>query len=423
MFSALGIYSGLAAAGSYRDEASSSLTRLIHEALLQHPSLRAQASIVKASEAGVDGARWQYFPTPTISVEKAQTSQADPSYIGDKQVTVIGLRQPIWTGGRISAGVEKAQANAQRSASLLAETQQQITLRVIQSYAEWLSANQKQKIYSAGLATHEQLKDLVSRRVGEGLSAQSDLNLAEGRLSSIQADWLNASTQVTTSLSRLAQIIGRQIEMDEISENPAKALSVDESLADLLHQAENNAPVLQRARATALVQKFVIEEKQAEKSPEVFARLERQYGSYTLEGMNSDNRFFVGVATKFGAGLSTLSSISEAIHQYEASLADVETQQKLLNEQILVDYATLSQSASRLKALHQANDMSKQVLESWDRQFLSGRKSWQELMNAVREQVQSEVQITDAEVGQLLASWRLRVLTESGQSFMSSANR
>ena len=48
------------------------------------------------------------------------------------------------------------------------------------------------------------------------------------------------------------------------------------------------------------------------------------------------------------------------------------------------------------------------------RQFLAGRKSWLEVMNAVREIQQAESQLIEAQTNQMQLSWRLTILADGG---------
>ena len=51
------------------------------------------------------------------------------------------------------------------------------------------------------------------------------------------------------------------------------------------------------------------------------------------------------------------------------------------------------------------------VSDSYDRQFLAGRKSWLDVMNAARELSQNETQLADLLSTQLTATWRLAIYT------------
>ena len=49
------------------------LEALVLDALAMHPSTLSQRAQVASAMAGVEGARWQFYPTPSVSVETANT--------------------------------------------------------------------------------------------------------------------------------------------------------------------------------------------------------------------------------------------------------------------------------------------------------------------------------------------------------------
>ena len=66
----------------------------------------------------------------------------------------------------------------------------------------------------------------------------------------------------------------------------------------------------------------------------------------------------------------------------------------------------------RLQSLTSAMATTEAVADSYGRQFLAGRKSWQEVMNAAREEVQMLVQVADLQAAYLVISWRRTLLVE-----------
>lgn len=397
--------------------AANSLQSLIAEVLARHPQLAVQGAAVRAAEAGVDGAQWQFYPTPSVTVENAAANAGDTSYGGDRQVSILGLRQSLWNGGRLSANLEKAQATLALNTALLGESRQQLTLRVIQSYGDWLAAYEKKKVYATGLGLHQKMKEMVVRRVQEGQSAPNDQVLAEERLAMLEADALASATQKLTALLKLSQLAGRPLKDEELALRPATSGIAAPSLELLLRQAQEVSPTLARYRAIAQTQRSTLAERKADQWPEIYARLERQYGNFSVSGMAPETRAFVGLSSRFGAGLSNQSSIAEAQGQLDAALAEIDVQMLALQEQVMVDHTVLLQSEPRGLALQQSVANSRLVLQSWDRQFLSGRKSWQDLMNSAREHIQLEAQVADLEASRLVAYWRLITLTDSGQLF------
>ena len=155
-----------------------------------------------------------------------------------------------------------------------------------------------------------------------------------------------------------------------------------------------------------------IDERRAELAPEVYLRAERQYGNYSYRNASPENRLFLGLSSRFGAGLSSLSNVEAAQAQHQAALADIEVQSRALNEQVLADHALASSTQGRLAALKASLDAAVQVSESYDRQFLAGRKTWLDVMNAARELAQTELQLADIASAQVVLSWRLAILTQ-----------
>jgi adhesin transport system outer membrane protein len=346
-----------------------------------------------------------------VSVQNSLNPQSVAGFSGDSRVTVLALTQPLYTGGRLQAGVDKAEAVAKGASASLAEAQQQLAIRVVQAYGDWLSAYRKRLAYEMGQAQHTRLKGQVERRIHEGQAAASDLALAQGRLSSLEADLALAFTQEEVSLARLSQLLGQTVAVQSLTDSLAKALPVGPNISDLLAQAQSYSPALARARSNAQVQQAAIQEAQSATLPEVSLRLERQHGNFNLMGDPSQNRGFITISSKLGAGLSNFAVINEAVQRHAAALSDLDAQQRNLDEQVMTDHALLVTSQSRRQALQSSADLADQVLASWDRQYLSGRKSWQDLMNSAREQVQVQAQLADLEGTQLVASWRLALIT------------
>ena len=124
---------GLALCGSASLARAQGLDQLIAEVLTSHPAAQSQLALVDSAQAGLGGARWQFFPTPSATMETARTRDTDRLYQGDSRVATLRLQQPVWTGGRLTAGVQKAQASLAASETSLEETRQQLALRVVQS--------------------------------------------------------------------------------------------------------------------------------------------------------------------------------------------------------------------------------------------------------------------------------------------------
>ena len=117
------------------------LPPLMAEALVRHPQVRMQQALASAAGIDVDSARWQYFPTPSVSVERANSTN-DPALVNrDDPVTTLRLSQPIWSGGKLGANVTRATELKQSKEAAVLEARQQLSLRVLQAYTDWQLAH------------------------------------------------------------------------------------------------------------------------------------------------------------------------------------------------------------------------------------------------------------------------------------------
>ena len=387
------------------------LERLMALALASHPSAQSQRAQLQSAQSGLDSARWQFYPTPSIAVEQAHTASTDPSYRGDNRVATLRLQQPLYTGGRLSASMDKAKASLEIGQSALEEVEQQLGLRVVQAYGEWMSAHLKTQAQEKSVSTHIRLSEQVKRRISVGTSADSDLVLAMARLESVHAESQATRAQGEMALARLNQLLGSPVEIANLTALLASARELPADSQVLLAQALEKSPAIQKAKAQARVQEAVVLERRAELSPEVYLRLERQYGNFNLPNSSPENRLFFGLSSRFGAGLSSLTNVEAARAQHQAALAEIEVQSRNVAEQVLTDQALALSSARRLQAVQAALNANADVSASYDRQFLAGRKTWIDVMNAARELTQTEMQLADLQASLVAVSWRLAIYT------------
>lgn len=386
---------------------ATTLPDLIQASLFSYPSIRAQEALVRAAEGGASAARWQYLPTPSIGMERVASSAGSYSF-GDSTVATLRLQQPLWTGGRLTAGLAKAKAGVAVGLSSVDVARQDLALRVVQAYAEWSGGVARESAYEKSLQSHLQSQSQMLRRIKEGVSPQTDLLLVQGRIEQTRSELIVAQAQQSAALSRLSQMLARTVRADELRDSLAQPLPTGR-VQDMVASAQAGSPNVARLVATARMQQKVIDERRADLSPEVYLRMERQYGNFSFRGAAPENRLFFGVSTRFGAGFSAFSGVDAARASYEAALADIDTARVALSDQITADHLQLESGKQRLLTLKASLDSTVATSQAWNRQFLSGQKSWLDVMNSVREVAQVETQIADVNAAQLLLTWRLGV--------------
>lgn len=377
-----------------------------------HPSLQSQSRTIDGAQAELRGAQWQFYPTPSVSAEQVNAAKNDSLYSKDGRVTTFRLQQPLWTGGRLSAGVSRAEAAVAAAQAQLEESRQTLALRALQTWGEWKLGEQKVQIQREALQTHEQLRELIRRRVEAGLSAEADEVLAQSRLEQVRADLAAAQAQLAAALARFEHLAGQRLEPARLASFVVPPRPLGEDLSALLERAWHHSPTALKLQAQMKQQDMELQLRKAQLMPEVYVRAEHQQGSYSATGLSSTNRLFLGLSFSPGAGRSAAAGVDAVLARQQAMQAEMEVSRRSLNEQVSVEQIQLLSSQARERSLRASLGWTQAMVDSWARQFRNGRKTWVEVMNAARELAQAQAALADAEVGQRVSQWRLAVLAE-----------
>ena len=388
---------------------SQSLPELVSLAVHGHPTVAAANANIAAAQAEVDTANWQYYPTASVSVENAYASSSDQDYAGDDLVTRLTVQQPLWQWGAIDAGVDIAETRVQVENARKRQQQWQLAESVIDAYGKWVASYLNMRAWEAGLEDHEALLEQVSKRVRQGVSAQIDLALAQGRVAATEAEYLASKTGLKSALLELNQLTNSPLLNGDLADHIAVPQELH--LVDSLPLALAASPKVELARAEVRLAEQQNVQQEASLKPALYLRAEHQVNSFSTANAAPQTRVFVGFSGSSGAGLSFQSKQRGNVALLQAKQATLYAEQQA-TEQALENLQINAESIElRLDSLNMAMGTTEDVSSSYSRQFLAGRKSWQEVMNAAREKVQMQVQISDLEAAYLVSSWRYSLLT------------
>ena len=381
---------------------------LIVATIATHPNIQSVMAQREAALIDVETAKQQFYPTPSISLEQVRSSAADLSYGNQSNVQLYRVQQPLWTGGRLTAGLNKAQANAMAAGEGFRDVRQQMALRATQSWSDWYLASLRVKAQEKGVQTHRRLMGIIQRRVSEGAMAPSELNLTQSRLDQAMSQLQSFSAQMRVARLRVAQLIGRNLSVSDLPELSGEPVQCDaDTLKDRTIEV---SAALKKLKAQQDALGFELQERQAELMPELFMRLERQR-SPTAYGITSvtNDRIYVGLSSRFGAGLSNLTALESLSKRRDASQAEYEAVERTVIETVQSELEQLISTNAKLPLLRNALASTSETEKALDRQFLAGRRAWIEVLNAARETVQAEIELGDANASQVSSQWRLSI--------------
>lgn len=391
------------------------LPDLIALAMSSHPSVQAKRTEALAAASDVDAARWQYYPSPSMAIEHGNASVS---------TAAVSLTQPLWAGGRIDASMDYAKARQVSADFATSEAKVELALSVVSAYQAWLQASERSRAFLESVRFHETQVQRIKRRVAGGVSADVDLQLVHSRLAQVKGDLSSADSFGRAALSRLSQTVGHTLSAGMLQVPELSAVAFDLSLAEALRDAASINPSLKRLESDIVASESEVRVKRSALWPAVSLRAEHRRNDILggSEIPQHDNRVMVLLQFSPGSGLSSLSAIDSATARTNAIRHSKEAMQKQLTDRIVTEYESYVSANDRLDTLFAGRNGSEEILNSYSRLFVAGKKSWLDVLNAARELTQAEVALSDAKSALIGSAVKLRIYSQGFENLVGSGS-
>ncbi len=361
-----------------------------------HPSIAQRLSEQGASEYGATGARWQRWPGLSVSSSRGPLGST---------LTELQLEQPLWSGGRITANINAAEARAEAARNSVAEARKVILERTINAYAEAMRLQSRLLIADTAITDFAQLGDMIDRRVDSGISPKADAINVRARLQQSQSERMQMALQLQNARTELELLLGRRFTALVVPPPLAKlSLNMDEALDIVL----DTAPELARLNAEERVAEEAIAATRSSLSPSLALRYQRVFGGGTFY---ATDQVFVGVTYQPGNGLSSFSAISEAESRRTGAVYAREATRLELINRVRSLWQQADSSRRELSVLNELVSSTQQVYESCLRQFPVGRRTWLELLLARRDATQAQYALADIRWSGFASQLKLELVT------------
>ena len=364
-----------------------------------HPAIQGQRAALNAAHYGEDSANAARMPVLTVQGDTLD-EEASGSAV---------FNQPLWSFGRIDSSVYLARSDIRQEQLRLLEIQRDLSQQTAQAYAEVESAHELIQVALSDVDEHQHLYDRIKRRSGGGLASEADVHFAYGRLVQAQARLVGFQRELAVAETRLLALTQQPVDSHH---------AVPENLfpwrrhAELKQQALNASPSLALKSEEVIAAGLRTEQQLAEHFPTLSFQVERTIpngaetdgdpltrSGFVLEARFGGSSFGSYANTRRAraeqraAELDERATRLEVARQIDALLINRDMQQRLLEAQI-----------NTVKAVGN-------TLDSFFRQYETGRKTWIEVLNTQREYTEARV-----EQQRIRANWLDVVLQLSTQT-------
>jgi adhesin transport system outer membrane protein len=333
--------------------------------------------MVEAMQAKLEAATQQRLPVASVTA-------TSPSSQGSERLTTYRLQQPLYAGGRINANIDLAAAELADARLQLLLDQRQLLSKAVQLLVEWARQSDKLDVAQKNRNSHQALVGNITRRVQAEINPLADLTLARSRLLTADVDFQTAHQQRAKVKQKIEEFFGTQFfGFDVAASSYDLARRTDWASISMDHSLELRRVQLQQ-------QMFDIEAQQrrSEFLPNLSLRHEKRSG-YTVWTNNfAPQQTTLEMTLSLGPGTSQLDQLRAAELKKQATQQQqisFEREQRERTLGLVADWAIYQGQAV---AARENLALADSVAQSYERQFVVGRKTWQDVLNAQREAAQ-----------------------------------
>jgi outer membrane protein len=390
---------------------ATTLDEAISATLKHAPDIKAARADSDTAAARVREAKAGGLPTATVT-GTIGVGRLDPQNffgLGAANVTPraaqVTIEQPLYAGGRVSAGI--AQANAGNDAARADEnaTRSQMVAAVVQAYGDVLTSRRLVALNTELVAQMQEIQRQAQLRYKAGESPSTDVAQAAARLAEAEAGLAQAQGFAIAANARFSNLTGLSPEgLEALPANPEIPATLDEAMdAALQHN-----PWLAEAEAGLRAARAAARGARAERLPTVGAFAE---GAMVRDQFFPDYRAdsaTIGLRARwqiFNAGVSAkVAGNDSAVRAAEARFDAVRNQVK---EQVIgafqaVQTALLVEAASTRQA-----ESAGQARDSVAHEVRVGVKPQLDLLNAEREATGAAAALARTQADRIVAAYKL----------------
>lgn len=368
------------------------LDRLIRVTMTKNPQVLRKQALYQAAKSSSRAAFFQFFPAPYVDAVYDGTTH--------EHYGIFGIEQPLWSGGKLSSNWKAARSSALSSKVSVEETQLALGIQVVDEYQALLSYHARVNAQQSAVRILEKFAAMMDHRVRDGVSAPTEKALVDSRLVQARSLLSLYQTKFRTSLTQLSQLVGRPLSGKEIAYATDRSMQAPLVLDSLMNRMEQMSPVLVRSGIDIETAKHRKSLQRAQLLPTISLKVERETDLFSENNSYAENAVRVEMAYTFGGGLPALANIQSAGMQVIEAVQLQEASRRELQARLINEYDSCLTALTRYAQSCEAISGSEQVLLSYTRLFMAGKRSWLDVLNAAQEKSQN-----DGERGDILASY------------------
>ena len=396
-----------------------SLTEVVQNALAIYPSMLSAKAKTEAQRSDIDRARAAHMPQISYGYTRSKYSNTNLPASILPNTRSPSVRLNLWSGGRIEADAERAEALTQSNEFQEALTRDDVALLATEAYINWARALNMFELASKNLESHRITLSDIQKIVNVDTGRRIDLEQAQVRMDNATLNRLQRQTELQQARQRLSRFWQASLPVKPVGLTEALAPSgrlgpVPQTLEQVMDQVSDELPSIAQQKAQVQAAEAAVKLAKGQFWPTVDATATRQLNLLnTLPQTYKEDTFTqVQVNMPLYSGGATSAGVRTAVGQLSAAQNSLEEARLLAREKAGLAYQDWVNAQGRTAQGESQARVGDKVVEGYRQQFRLARRQLLDLLNIQAEAFTYQSAATTAFYDEQIA--RARMLAAIG---------
>ena len=374
---------GLACALACCSVQAQTLTEVVQQALASYPALASAQAKAEAARADIARARSAHYPQLSVGASaNSYASGSVPSSLGATTFSPTA-KVNLWSGGRIEADAQRAEALTLSSEAQRQVTQEDVALQATEAYLNWAKTADLYQLSVRNLNGHlETLEDI--RKIAQvDAGRRIDLEQAQVRVDNARLALQQRKSDLVQAMQKLQrfwkdEMAARPMGLTEATAPHGPLGSLPLSIEEATSHVKDELPILAQYRAQVSAAEAAVRQAQGLHWPTLDLVSSRQYNTNTFR-FETLTQLQLNMAVYNGYG--TQAQVEAAAAQWRAAQAALDEARLMQKEKVANAWQEWATSTSRAQLGSTQSDVGDKVVEGYRQQFRLARRSLLDLLN------------------------------------------
>ena len=397
-----------------------SFTEVVQNALTIYPTMLSAKAKTDAQRSDIDRARAAHMPQISYGYARSKYANTDLPASIKSNTRSPSVRLNLWSGGRIEADAERAEALTLSSEQQEALTRDEVALLAAEAYINWARAMDMHELASKNLESHRITLSDIQKIVDVDTGRRIDLEQAQVRMDNASLAKLQRQTELHQARQRLsrfwqASLPTKPVGLKEAFHPAGRLGPMPTTVDQVMDAVSDDLPSIAQQKAQVKAAEAAVSVARGQYWPTVDLTSTRQLNPVAngfTTTYKEDTFTQVQLNMPLYSGGATSAAVQTAVGQLKAAQYGLDEARLLAKEKAALAYQEWMNAQGRATQGESQARVGDKVVEGYRLQFRLARRQLLDLLNIQAESFGYQSSATTAFYDEQIA--RARMLAATG---------